>query len=126
MDLFGNLVGDFGGAFPHGVVGHRDLVLLVGIGPLGVFLHDLQRVVAPDRAVRRGDDVELEVHAGNFLQFFRHHHGERVEDIGVVFHRLFPEQALVGLVVEEFFHRKVLTEGVVGEEDVVVGHVGGH
>ena len=76
--------------------------------------------------MRRGDDIELEVETGDFLQFLGHHHGERVQDVGVVLHRLFPQQTLVGLVVEKLFDGEVLAEGVVAEEDVVAGHIGGH
>ena len=126
VEFLGDAVCDLGGAFPHGVVEHGHLVLLVGIGPLGVFLHDLHRVVAPNGAMRGGDDVDWEVEACYLLEFLRKDSGEGVEDVGVILHGLFPQQALVGLVVEEFLDGVVLAEGIVREEDVVTGHVGRH
>ena len=126
MDLGGDAVREFLGALPHSVVGYGDLVLLIGRGPLGVLSDYLHRVVAPDDAVRRryhldgkGEFVQLGELAGE-------HGRERVEDVHEILHRLLPQQALVGLVVEQFAHREMLAESVHREEDVVAGEEGGH
>ena len=126
MELLGDGVRQLRRPLPHGVVGDRDLILLVGVGPGRILFHDPSRRLGPDGSVGGSDHLDGKVEPADLRQLLRHHGGEGGQDVGVVLHGLLPEQAWIGLAVEELLHRVVLAEGVVGEEDVVAGQKGGH
>ena len=68
MDLLRDLMGDLRCAFPHGIVGDGYLILLIGVSPGSILLYDLQRILSPDRAVRRSNHINGEIEARNFRQ----------------------------------------------------------
>ena len=63
-------------ALPHRIVSDCDLIFLVSIGPLGIFLHDLERVIAPDCTVRSCDDVNGKIELADFVEFLSEDCGE--------------------------------------------------
>ncbi len=117
---------DLRGAFPHGIICDRNLILLICVCPCGVFLYDLERVFTPDGAMRRRDHIESQVKSGDFRQFFCQNRREGIQDIGEVFHRFLIQQALIRLIVEQFLHCVVLAEGVIGKQDIIARHERSH
>ena len=113
-------------AVPHGVIGDGDLILLIGIRPRGILLHDLQRILPPDGAVGGCDHLDGKVQVSDLLQLFLQDRCKWVQDVSEVLHRLPVQKAEIRFIVEQLLHRIVLAEGVVGEEDVVAGEEGRH
>ena len=76
--------------------------------------------------MRRCDHLDGQVHAEHLLYLAGHHRAVEVEDVGVVFLCLVHHLVDVGCCVEERLGSVVLAEGIIGEQDVVAGHVGEH
>jgi len=126
MDFLRDLVGDLRRAFPHGIIGDGDLILLVGRCPCSVLFNDLQGIVAPDRAMGGSYHLDGQVQLADLIQFLCQDRSEGVQYVGKILHGLLVQQAGIGLIVEQLLDGAVLPEGVVGEQDVIAGHVRRH
>ena len=76
--------------------------------------------------MRWRDDIKCQIQTFDLIQFLRQDRCERIQDVGEILDCLFIQQALIRLVVKEFFHSIVLTERIIGKQDVVAGHIGRH
>ena len=61
--FFRNPVRNPGRSLPHGVVGDGHLILLIGVRPFCVLLHNLEGILPPDCAVTGRDELKGQVEA---------------------------------------------------------------
>ena len=126
MNLSSNLVGNLCSSFPHGIVGDCNLIFLIGISPGCIFLNDLLRILAPDRTMRRSNDVKCQIESRDFRQFLCQDRCKWIQNVGEVLHCLPVQQTLICLVIEQLLYGIVLSEGIVGEQNIISGHKGRH
>ena len=124
LEGLGDGAGHLLGGVPHGVEDDDGALLEDARRPLLVEVVDLFDVGAPDDAVARRDHLDrqvLERLEGRLCLT-----AVEREDVGVVLLGLVVEHGEVVLVVEAAAGGEVLAEGVVREEDLLLGAVGDH
>jgi hypothetical protein len=126
VDPLGDPLRHDAGAVPHGVVEDGDAVFLVFVSPLEIPLHHLEGVLPPDHAVAGADEIHRQLKAEHLVDLLGHQRAVRGDDVGVILESLLPEFARVDQIVEHQCGGIVLTEGVTGEKDVVLGQVAEH
>ena len=124
LEGLGDGAGHLFGGVPHGVEDDDGALLEDARRPLLVEPVDLFDVGAPDDAVARRNHLDVEapkrLEGGLCLAAVKH------EDVGVVLLGLVVEHGEVVLVVEAAAGGEVLAEGVIREEDLLLGAVGDH
>ena len=112
------------GGVPHGVVNDRRRIVVFVVHPRFVEGEDVGDVLRPDDAVAGADGVDLQAfERGERLARL---HSVRLYDVRVVLARLDVRLGQVAFCIQPLVGGVVLTEGVVGKEDVAGRHEGHH
>ena len=94
------------------------------VGPIAIRRQNRRQVLSPDQSVAGRDHVDLQ--AGQPIQGLQHRLAVGHDDVRVIRLGLLHHDGQIDFVVEPLAGGVVLAEGVHREQQLLLGHVGGH